>query len=157
MTPEELVEIEAIKRLKYRYVRLMDTKEWDELATLFVPHATATYSDGKYSFDGRDAIMAFLRDAMASTNMLTSHKVHQPEIELTGFSTAHGTWALDDVVVHLDYNMTIRGAAFYYDEYVRLDGKWLIKHTGYERIYEEMEPRRSDTKLTARKWPPRER
>ncbi len=155
MTPEDLIEIEAIKQLKYRYVRLIDTKEWDELATLFVTDATATYSDGKYSFDGRDAIMAFLRDAMASTNMLTSHKVHQPEIELSSADSATATWALDDIVVHLDYNMTIRGAAFYRDAYVKVDGEWRIKHTGYERIYEEMEPRRDDVKLTARKWKPR--
>ena len=26
--------------------------------------------------------------------------------------------------------------------------------TGYQRIYEEMEPRRDDTRVTARRWPP---
>ena len=153
MTPEDLVEIEAIKRLKYRYVRGIDLKEWDELETLFVPDATATYSDGKYSFEGRGAIMAFLRDSMASTNMLTSHKVHQPEIDIDG-DRATATWALEDVVVHLDYNLRISGAAFYRDEYVKQDGEWKIKHTGYERVYEEMQPRSDDTKLTARKWKP---
>jgi uncharacterized protein (TIGR02246 family) len=152
VTPEDLVELEEIKRLKYRYLRLIDTKEWDELATLFLPDATATYSDGKYSFEGRDAIMGFLSDAMASTNMLTSHKVHHPEIELLSPGSARAVWALDDVVVHLDYNITIRGAAFYTDEYVKVDGEWKIKHTGYERIYEEMQPRAEDIKLTAKKW-----
>jgi uncharacterized protein (TIGR02246 family) len=151
MTPDDLLELEAIKRLKYRYVRLIDLKRWDELATLFTPDATATYSDGRYSFEGRDAIMAFLVDAMSSNNMLTSHKVHQPEIELRG-DEATATWALEDVVIHLDYNMRISGAAFYTDNYVKVDGEWLIKHTGYERIYEEMEPRREETKLTARKF-----
>lgn len=151
MTPDDLVELEAIKRLKYRYVRLIDLKEWDELETLFVPDATATYSDGKYSFEGRRAIMAFLRDSMASTNMLTSHKVHQPEIEVDG-DRATATWALEDVVIHLDYNLRISGAAFYSDRYVKVDGEWRIEHTGYERIYEEMQPRADDTKLTARKW-----
>ena len=95
--------------------------------------------------------MAFLRESMASTNMLTSHKVHQPEISLDG-DTAIATWALEDIVVHLDYNMEIRGAAFYHDTYVKVDGAWKIKHTGYERIYEEMEPRRDEIKLTSRKW-----
>jgi uncharacterized protein (TIGR02246 family) len=151
MIPDDLLELEAIKRLKYRYVRLIDLKRWDELATLFTPDATATYSDGRYSFEGRDAIMAFLVDAMSSNNMLTSHKVHQPEIELRG-DEATATWALEDVVIHLDYNMRISGAAFYTDNYVKVDGEWLIKHTGYERIYEEMEPRREETKLTARKF-----
>jgi hypothetical protein len=153
MTPDDLIELEAIKNLKYRYVRLIDTKEWDELETLFLPDASATYSDGRYAFEGRDAIMAFLRESMSSPNMLTSHKVHQPEISLDG-DRAKATWALDDVVVHLDYNMTIRGAAFYHDEYAKTDGAWLIAHTGYERIYEEMQPRSEDIKLTARKWKP---
>ena len=154
MTPDDLVELEAIKRLKYRYVRLIDTKGWDELETLFVPDATATYSDGKYSFEGRDAIMAFLRDSMASTNMLTSHKVHQPEIEIDG-ERATATWALEDVVLHLDYNLRISGAAFYSDRYAKVDGEWKIEHTGYERVYEEMQPRADDIKLTARKWKPK--
>ncbi len=152
MRPDELVELEAIKRLKYRYVRLIDTKEWDELETLFLPDATATYGDGKYSFEGRDAIMEFLRESMASTNMLTSHKVHQPEIALLSPDRATATWALEDVVIHLDYNLRISGAAFYSDEYTKVDGEWRIKHTGYERVYEEMQPRADDIKLTARKW-----
>lgn len=37
MTRDELVEIEAIKRLKYAYSRCLDTKAWDELATLVTP------------------------------------------------------------------------------------------------------------------------
>lgn len=152
MTPEDLVEMSAIERLKYAYVRLVDTKEWDALAELFVEDATASYSDGRYAFEGRDAIMGFLRDSMSSQRMLTSHKVHQPEIELTGPDAATGVWALDDVVVHLDYNLTIRGAAFYTDQYVKSDGRWRFKHTGYTRIFEEMQPRADDIKLTAAKW-----
>lgn len=151
MTPEDLVEIEAVKRLKYAYVRLLDTKRWDEVGDLFVEDATASYSDGRYSFDGRDAIVGFLRDSMSSERMLTSHKVHQPEIELTGPGSARAVWALDDVVIHLEHNLTIRGAAFYSDEYVKVDGAWKIKHTGYSRVYEEMQPRADDIRLTAPK------
>jgi hypothetical protein len=155
VTPDDLVQMRLIEQLKYAYVRSIDLKEWDAIEDLFVPEATATYSDGKYSFDGRDAIMAFLRESMASTNMLTSHKVHQPEITLYPEGrgdTATATWALEDVVVHLDYNMEIRGAAFYHDTYVKVDGAWKIKHTGYERVYEEMEPRAENIKLTSRRW-----
>jgi uncharacterized protein (TIGR02246 family) len=154
VTPDDLVEIEAIKRLKHGYVRALDLKQWDQLETLFLPDATASYSDGKYAFEGRDAIMEFLRNAMGSSNMLTSHKVHQPEIDLTGPDTATGVWALDDVVIVLEHNVTIRGAAFYRDEYAKVDGAWRIKHTGYERVFEEMQPRSADIRLTARKWEP---
>lgn len=154
MTPDDLIEIEAIKRLKHRYVRLLDHKEWDELQTLFASDATASYADGTYAYEGRDAIVGFLRDALASPNVLTSHKVHQPEIDLTGPNSATGVWGLEDVVIHLEHNVTIRGAAFYRDEYVKVDGEWRIKHTGYERVYEELQPRPGDIRLTGPK-PPR--
>ena len=55
---------------------------------------------------------------------------------------ARGTWALEDTVIHTQHDFTLRGAAFYRDEYVKSDGEWRIQHTGYERIYEEMQPRK---------------
>ena len=42
-----LLEIEAIKQLKYRYFRHLDLKEWDALAELFAPDARSSYGDGK--------------------------------------------------------------------------------------------------------------
>jgi uncharacterized protein (TIGR02246 family) len=152
LTPDDLVEIERIRQLKYRYVRFLDTKAWDDLAGLFTPDATASYGGGATTLAGRDAIMAFLIGAMAGEDMLTSHKVHQPEITLTGPGEARGTWALDDVVVLGALGMTVRGAAYYDDRYVTRNGAWRIAHTGYKRIYEEIEPRRPELKLTASWW-----
>ena len=152
LTPEDLVEIEAIKRLKYRYVRLLDLKEFDEMEELFLTDATASYSDGTRSFEGRDAILGFLRDALGPRTMVTSHKVHQPEIELTGPDSATATWGLEDVVIITDHALEIRGAAFYSDEYAKVDGEWRIRHTGYQRLYEEMGKRPADLKLTANRW-----
>jgi len=150
----DLQELEAIKRLKYKYLRCLDEKLWDELAGCFTADATAAYSDGKLAFTGRDAIMKFLRDALGPASMISSHRVHHPEIDLTSPTTATGTWALEDVVIETKANITIRGAAFYRDQYVKQDGAWLIKSTGYTRTFEEMVSR-ADTpslKLTANRW-----
>ena len=152
MTPDDLVEIEQIRQLKYRYVRFIDTKRWDDLALLFAPDATASYGGGATERAGRDAILDFLVTSMADESMLTSHKVHQPEITLTGPDTATGVWALDDVVVLGSLGMTVRGASYYDDRYVKLDGDWRIAHTGYRRVFEEIEPRRPELKLTASWW-----
>jgi hypothetical protein len=152
VTPEELVEVEQIKRLKYRYVRLLDVKGWDELADCFTDDATASYGGGTYEFEGRADILAFLRRTMGDTAMLTSHKVHHPEIDLTGPGTATGVWALDDVVLHTGFGVTIRGAAFYDDRYVKDDAGWRIRHTGYRRVFEELAPRPSDLQVTASWW-----
>jgi len=154
MTPEELCEIEAIKRVKYRYLRGLDQKRWDEVEACFTEGATAAYSGGKYSYEGRAAILDFLRRSMGAETFLSSHRCHHPEIDLVDPGAAVGTWALDDVVIETQWDITIRGAAFYTDEYVKQDGEWKISRTGYKRTYEEIQPRGSipGLKLTASWW-----
>ena len=62
-----LKDIEAIKQLKGKYFRCLDCKLWDELAECFTEDATTSYSGGKLSFKGRDAIMKFFRDNMPAS------------------------------------------------------------------------------------------
>lgn len=147
-TPDELADLERIKRLKHRYLRLLDLKRWDELAMCLTADATADYGHAEATHEGRDAILAFLRDALDTTAIITSHRAGQPEIDLTGPDAARGTWALRDVVLVTEQDVTIRGASFYHDRYVRTDDGWRIAHTGYERLYEEHEPRGSELRLT---------
>ncbi len=149
----DLQEIEAIKRLKYRYMRCIDEKLWPEMEQCFTEDATSSYSGGKYAYEGRDAIMKFLVESMSRDSFLSSHRVHHPEIELTSDTTATGIWALEDTVIDTQHGITIQGAAFYRDEYVKVDGEWKIRHTGYERTFEQMQPR-ADTgwKITQNRW-----
>jgi hypothetical protein len=137
----ELREIEAIKALKYRYMRSIDQKLWDEMRACFTDDATTAYSGGKYSFRGIDAIMKFMTESMGRASFLSSHRVHHPEIRLESATTATGTWALEDYVVDTHHDITIHGAAFYEDRYVKVAGAWKIQHTGYQRTFEEMAPR----------------
>jgi ketosteroid isomerase-like protein len=151
MTPEDLVEIEAIKTVKYRYLRGVDLRDADLLASTLTEDATAAYSAGKLSFEGRDAIVSFIIGSMPAGELISAHRVHHPEIELTGPDRATARWALDDTVIILSANMTLRGAAYYEDEMVKRDGKWLIHRTGYRRIYEETSSRDGVT-LTDQWW-----
>lgn len=137
-----LLEIEAIRQLKYRYFRFLDLKRWDDLRELFVEEATCAYASGAYSHRGRDAILDFLVGALGRSTMLTAHHGHHPEIELTGPDSARGTWAFEDTVIDTQHQITIRGAAFYEDEYVKRDGAWKLLHTGYVRTFEEIESRK---------------
>ncbi len=149
-----LDEIEAIKRLKYRYMRCIDEKLWDELASCFTEDATTSYGDGRYSFTGRDAIMSFLSQAMGRPGFVSSHRVHHPEITLTSPTAATGIWALEDYVIDTDHGTTLHGAAFYRDEYVKAGGEWLIRHTGYTRTFEEMMLRKDvpSLRITQNRW-----
>jgi hypothetical protein len=154
MTPADLVEIALIERLKYRYMRCLDQKLWDDMAGCFTADAVVAYSGGKYTFEGRDAILDFLRQAMGATSFLSSHRVHHPEIDLTGPATATGIWALDDVVVDASRDFALRGAAFYADDYVKRGGSWLIARTAYKRTFEEIWSRSQPGphRLTASWW-----
>jgi hypothetical protein len=91
---------------------------------------------------------------MGRETFLSSHKAHHPEIELTGPTTATGVWALEDIVIDLQWELDIRGAAFYEDEYVKRDGRWRIRRTGYKRTYEEIQSRKDvpGLRLTASWW-----
>ena len=153
-TLDELLDIYAIQQLKHRYLRCLDQKGWDELRTCFTPDAHASYGGGAKELDGVDAIMGFLTEAMGSTGMLTSHRCTQPEIDLVGPGEATGVWALEDVVIHQDFGVTIHGASFYADRYVKVGGEWKIADTGYKRTYEEIWPRSSieGLKIVADYW-----
>lgn len=133
----DLDDIEAIKRLKYAYFRLLDLKQFDELGQLLAEDCTASYDDGNLSFDGRDAIVTFLADALGGAGLVTQHHGHHPEITVTGPDSATGVWYLVDRVIVPAADLEIGGTAFYDDRYVRRDGRWLIAHTGYRRVFEE--------------------
>ncbi len=130
-----LEEIESIKRLKYKYLRCLDTKKWDGLAETFAKDAVTSYSGGALSFEGRDNIIDFLREALPKT--LIMHQGFQPEIELTGDTTAIGSWAFHDYLIDSLGSTSLRGYGYYNDEYIKINGEWKVKSTGYTRVFEE--------------------
>ena len=150
----EFLEIEEIKRLKYKYMRCVDKKLWGEMEEVFIPEATVAYSAGRYSYEGRDAIIEWLKQGMDRDAFHSTHSVHHPEIDLVGSDRATGVWKIEDIVIDVEFDITISGAAFYEDRYVKRDGRWLIEHTGYERIFEQIQSRKDtpSLKLTASMW-----
>jgi hypothetical protein len=149
-------EIDAILQLKYRYFRFLDTKDWESMSGLFVPEATSSYGDGKYSYEGRDAILKFLTESLGRNTIMTAHFGHHPEIAIESPERATGTWAFEDTVIDTQFEITIRGAGFYSDVYVKRDGDWKLLSTGYRRTFEEMESRkdRPGLRLTASRFAP---
>ncbi len=139
---DDLKEIEAIKQLKYRYLRSVDLKLWDELRETFTEDAISAYADGTQAFRGREAVMSFLIEALKG-DLITLHQVHHPEIVLTSSHSATGTWYLQDHVINpgpdrpvIPGRTVLNGAAFYSDEYLKSGDEWKIKKTGYTRTFE---------------------
>lgn len=140
----DLVALEEIKRLKYRYLRCVDTKDWAGVADTLTADATADYgtpsargsSRGRpLRLGGRDALVAFLADALGP-GVVTTHLATHPEIDVSG-DDATGRWAFQDTLIAVEHRVVLIGAAFYEDRYRRGgDGRWRIRHTGFERTHE---------------------
>ena len=127
---------DALVALKYRYLRHLDLKHWDDFAATLAPDVTADYAGLR--FDGRDALVSYMRENLGP-RMITLHQAHPPEIAVDG-DEATGRWYLEDKVLMPDYGLTLEGAAFYEDRYRRTDEGWVIAHTGYHRTYELTTP-----------------
>ena len=134
-TTDRRDDIDAIKSLKYRYLRCVDLRLWDELAGTLAPEVSASYGK-RLSYTGRDEVVAGLREQMTD-DVITEHQAHHPEIEVDG-DTATGRWYLQDRVIVPAFDTMIIGSAFYSDTYARQDGRWVITSTGYKRTYEAM-------------------
>ncbi|MBM4463483.1 MAG: nuclear transport factor 2 family protein [Chloroflexi bacterium] len=130
-----LEDIEAIKGLKAKYWRCVDRKLWKDLADVFAPSATADYGPN-LQFEGRKAIIQFLKDSLGADSTITVHGGHNAEIEITGKTSARGIWALNDIVV-MQPNMKRIGWGYYEDEYVKVKGQWKKKSTKMTTVLEE--------------------
>jgi hypothetical protein len=142
---KDLATLEDIRQLKYRYLRCVDQKRWDEMADVFTPGATVDYGTRALGepikLAGRDEIVGFFR-ANLGPEIITVHAAGQPEITVDGDAAA-GSWRFEDTVIATEHRVVIKGAAFYQDRYERDaadggDGRWRIAHTGYVRLYEVM-------------------
>ena len=128
-------DIEAIRQLKARYFRLMDTKDWDGLAGVFTPdvHLDLT-GEGRGEVDGVETYLPFL---IANIGEVTTvHHGHMPEIELTSPTTATGIWAMEDELWWPEGGPIryMHGYGHYHETYERTPDGWRIKTCRLTRL-----------------------
>ena len=132
----QLADLEEIKRLKARYFRALDRKEWDAFGSVFARDAVLEVPEANMVERGRDAIVASVSAAVAGTR--TVHHGHMPEIEITGPDTARGIWAMFDYVEwppsETGDRRGLQGYGHYLEEYVREDGEWRIGRLHLARL-----------------------
>jgi len=129
-----LEDIEAIKKLKYKYFRCIDKGLWDEIGDCFAEDAVADYVPGM-PLEGRAAIAKFFKENIAPAYSMCVHQGHNPEIEMTSDTTATGHWELDNFMVTAKTNTGLWIGAFYEDEYINEKGEWKIKGTKVSFIF----------------------
>ena len=129
---QRLLDVEAIKQLKARYFRFLDTKDWDGLAEVFTADAVMD-ADG-FVEHGRAEILAFLPKVL--DGVVTTHHGHMPEIAITGPDTATGIWAMFDYLTFPGEPPPtgLRGYGHYHEEYVREPEGWRIRRLTLTRL-----------------------
>lgn len=134
---QTLMDIEAVKQLKHAYFRCIDTANFHELATIFHPDVSVHFVGGSYEWklEGRDEYLASLRKAF-TREAIGHHNGHHPEIQILSATEATGIWYLSDSMWILNHKFHTTGTAIYWDRYLKVDGRWTIKQTRYERLYE---------------------
>jgi hypothetical protein len=129
---QRLADIEEISRLKARYCRCVDTKDWDGYGALVTDDFRAETDSGVH--EGRDAVLAYLSGALG--NAVTVHHVHQPEVTFTARDRAEVIWAMNDYVEIPvgESSFVLRGFGHYHEDYVRAADGWRMKSTRLERL-----------------------
>ena len=124
---------EAIEQVKYRYLRALDTKDWDTFADTLTEDVTGDYGD-RLHFTSRADLVEYMRSSLGA-GVITEHRVTHPEITVDG-DEATAVWYLQDRVIAAEFNFMLIGAAFYRDTYRRTPQGWKISATAYDRTYE---------------------
>ena len=126
-------DIEAIKQLKARYFRTLDTKDWEAYRQVFTDDVVIDTSEsGGERIEGADAFLEYLGTALAGTT--TVHQGHMPEISLTSDTTATGIWALHDIVIWAN-GMRLDGFGHYHETYVKDADTWRIASCKLTRLH----------------------
>ena len=117
-----LEDIEAIKRLKYRYADACDRGyDAETLATLFTEDAV--WDGGLFGrHEGREAIRRFFAGVSADIPF-AMHYMMNPIITVDG-DEADGAWYLFQTCTFAEGNQAILGAARYEERYRRVAGEW---------------------------------
>jgi uncharacterized protein (TIGR02246 family) len=126
-------DIEAIRRLKARYFRAMDTKDWVAMRHVFTDDVVIDTSEaGGGVVHGADEFMTVLKGTLDGA--VTVHQGHMPEIDLTSDTTATGVWALNDIVIWPN-GMRLDGYGHYHETYEKGADGWRIKSSTLTRLH----------------------
>ncbi len=129
-------DIEAIKQLKARYFRTLDTKDWGAFSDVFTDDFVSDTSEaGGTVVEGKTAFIDYVKKNIG--NSITVHHGHMPEIEITSATTAAGYWAMEDLV-RFGW-IELHGFGHYTETYEKIADKWYIKSSKLTRLRENIQ------------------
>jgi ketosteroid isomerase-like protein len=130
-------DVEAIQRLKARFCRALDTKDWSAYRQSLTDDVTVdTTESGGGIVTGADDFVAVLIDVIGEVS--TVHHCHTPEIDLTSPTTATGIWAMEDMLWFPD-GAEMHGYGHYHETYRKAGAVWQIASLRLARLRVDFE------------------
>jgi uncharacterized protein (TIGR02246 family) len=118
---QRLIATQAIRDLVVTYAMAFDDHDWTRLTTVWTEDAA--FVVGEMSFDGRDAVMAFLSTCLPDDYM---GKHFNPQT-LVRFEDDGQSAIVDTDVVWIPENFENTILARYHDQVVKQGDRWLIR------------------------------
>jgi hypothetical protein len=136
----ELVKLrdrEEIRELRHKYWRCMRDRLADEIMDCFIENAELEFGHG-ITLQGKKAIGDFYRGLMGSKDGAKQiPQGHNPEIEMTGGTTAKGIWLLDVMNIDSGGDTGTRVGVQYDEWYVKESDGWHISKMVNTYLYYE--------------------
>ncbi len=128
---------EAIRNLKARYFRYLDTRRWQDLRSLLADDFIGDFgSTSDQLYVSPEAFVENLQSQFKDAT--TVHHGHMPEIKLQGEDRATAYWAMEDIIHTPEFEQ--HGFGYHDDEYRRVGDEWLISRTSLTRLKLDLTP-----------------
>jgi len=143
---ERLSAMDAIRQLKARYFRGVDTGDPQVVRSVLAEDCVLDYrgccTDPASGRDFLPAMNVVMRgrqsyqDGLSSIGIVSVHQGHNVEIEVTGEATASGIWSMTDRLYMPPGSpfSLMTGYGHYHETYEKTGGAWHIKTLRISRI-----------------------
>lgn len=148
---ERLAAIEAIKQLKARYWRGVDMSDGALVRGILAEDCVLDYmgcctdpASGEDFMPAMNVVLkgrdSWISDAFKNAGIITVHRGHNAEIEVTDDATANGIWSFTDRFFLPPGGPFSRltGYGYYHDTYEKVGTEWKLKTTRITRIRVEV-------------------
>lgn len=146
-TAERMEAIEAIRQVKARYLRGVDTSDADVVRSILAEDCVLDYmgccTDPQSGRDYLPAMNIVMRGrpswssgGMAAAGIVSVHHGHTGEVTLTSDTTASAIWPMTDRL-YMPAGapfVLMQGFGYYHETYQKVAASWLLKTLRIQRI-----------------------